>query len=113
MEPVVKIMSEAEYTIALSRGEINEPTLQTEGYIRCCTPQQIGKFVRRHYHRERVVLVSFHVGRLGSLLHYEFDEDGERYPHVYSAIPIASVKRVQPYGSRDNGTVTYFAYERM
>ncbi len=37
MEPVVKIMSEAEYTIALSRGEINEPTLQTEGYIRCCT----------------------------------------------------------------------------
>ncbi len=32
MEPVVKIMSEAEYTIALSRGEINEPTLQTEVY---------------------------------------------------------------------------------
>lgn len=113
MEAVVKVMSEAEYTIALSRGEINEPSLQTEGYIRCCTPQQIVKFIRRHYEGERVVLVSFHIGRLGSLLHYEFDEDGERYPHVYSAIPITSVKQVQSYGSRDNGTITYFAFERM
>ncbi|TCI25223.1 DUF952 domain-containing protein [Exiguobacterium sp. SH3S2] len=113
MEPVVKIMSEAEYAIALSRGEINEESLQTEGYVRCCTPQQISKVARRHYHGERVVLVSFHISRLGSLLHYELDEDGDRYPHVYSAIPITSVKRVQPYGSTDNGTVTYFAYERM
>lgn len=113
MEPVIKIMTEAEYTIALSRGEINEPSLQTEGYIRCCTPQQIGKVVKQYFMGERVVLVSFHINRLGNLLHYEIDEDGERYPHVYSSIPITSVKRVQPYGSRDNGTITYFAVERM
>ncbi|ACQ69431.1 MAG: DUF952 domain-containing protein [Exiguobacterium sp.] len=113
MEPVIKIMTEAEYMIALSRGEINEPSLQSEGTIKCCTPQQIGKVVKKSYPGEAVVLVSLHVNRLGQLLHYELDEDGERYPHVYSAIPMTSVKQVQPYGSRDNGTVTYFAFERM
>ncbi|MCC9625063.1 DUF952 domain-containing protein [Thalassospira sp. MA62] len=113
MEPVIKIMTEAEYMIALSRGEINEPSLQSEGTIKCCTPQQIGKVVEKSYPGEAVVLVSLYVNRLGQLLHYELDEDGERYPHVYSAIPMTSVKQVQPYGSRDNGTVTYFAFERM
>ena len=113
MEPVIKVMTEAEYAIALTRGEINEPSLQTEGSIRCCTPQQVSKVVRESYPNDAVVLVSLHVNRLGQLLHYELNEQGERYPHVYSSIPISSVKRVQPYGSRDNGTITYFAYERM
>lgn len=80
------------------KGAITADSLEAEGFIHCSFRYQIEGVLRRHYPSDCVVaLAEIDPEKTGVTLRVEDSYGiGEAYPHLYGAIPIASVSRIIP-----------------
>jgi len=92
---VVKVMTKEDYENALVKGHIEEKSLQTEGFIHCCTPEQVEEVKAKHFSGKMTVVLTLDQERLGDTLVFERAKNGAMYPHVYQAIPLGAVIAIQ------------------
>jgi uncharacterized protein (DUF952 family) len=68
-----------------------------DGFIHFSTAEQIRESARKHRAGQAdLVLVTVDAAKLGALLKWEPSRGGALFPHLYGALPVEAVVRVEP-----------------
>jgi uncharacterized protein (DUF952 family) len=100
MTTIYHITDKATWAEALRAGEYRKSTrdltLEEQGYIHCSLPHQVRDVAERLYGDiGDLIVLAIDSSRLQVPIRYEAPTlGGERYPHVYGAIPVDAVTEV-------------------
>jgi uncharacterized protein (DUF952 family) len=94
---IYKICPEALWREAEASGRFaGAPIDRADGYIHFSTAAQLRETAARHFAGQHdLVLVTVDAGAFGSALRYEPSRGGDLFPHLYGALPIAAVRKVE------------------
>jgi uncharacterized protein (DUF952 family) len=93
---ILHIATPSEWAAATRTGQIAPPSLATEGFVHCSTRAQLAGTLGRHFAGTGpVVLLVLDEAAIASDLRWEESLPGERFPHVYAAIPLTAVVAVE------------------
>ncbi len=78
-------------------GIYQADTLESEGFIHCCQPEQVVGVLEKWFHGEKdLVLLEIDPEKTGSRFVYENLEGGEElFPHIYGPINLDAVLSVK------------------
>jgi uncharacterized protein (DUF952 family) len=81
---------------ALQWGYWQTPSLASQGFIHAASHEQVPQVFAKHFAGQHsICLLQLDEASLVDYLHWDaHPETGELYPHIYCAIPLASVERV-------------------
>ena len=90
-----RIAEAQDWQAAQASGYFASADLVSEGFIHCCTAQQIAAVANRYYQgHEALLLLEIDEARVQAPLRWEDMTDaGELFPHVYGRIPLSAVRR--------------------
>ena len=75
-----------------------------DGFIHFSTADQVQDTLDKHFAGETgLVLLAYDSDRLGDSLKWEPAREGQEFPHLYSALPLADVLWHRPITSDDTG----------
>jgi uncharacterized protein (DUF952 family) len=105
---IVHVAERAAWERAQHDGAYRAASLDTEGFIHCSTPWQVGRVADALFAgRDDLVLLVIDPSRLESEPVFENCEGGiEPFPHVYGDVPVNAV--VDVHGLRWNQEVAAF-----
>jgi len=104
MDMIVKISTEQQWNTAQEQGTYLHPSLDTEGFIHCSTPEQFEGVANRIYKgQQHLLLLVIDPTRLSSELKYDLAKDGQLYPHIYGPLNLDAVIRVISFSSDKKG----------
>jgi uncharacterized protein (DUF952 family) len=70
--------------------------LQREGFIHCCTKEQVPDVLERYFNGQKdLVVLHINEEKLSSPLKYEPSTNNEEFPHVYGPINKSAVVEVR------------------
>jgi uncharacterized protein (DUF952 family) len=73
------------------------PVDRRDGYIHFSTAAQVAETAAKHFTGEHdLLLVAVDASALGEKLKWEPSRDGALFPHLYGAVPLTAVRRVDP-----------------
>ena len=73
------------------------PVDRDDGFIHFSTAAQVRETAAKHFQgRHDLLLIAVDADALGAALRYEPSRGGELFPHLYGALPLAAVRRVEP-----------------
>lgn len=92
---IYRLADTSDWEAAQTSGSFASADLAAEGFIHCCTAQQIAAVANRYYQgREALLLLEIDETRVHVPLKWEdLTKAGEAFPHVYGRIPLAAVTR--------------------
>ncbi len=92
---IYRITERATWDAAQALGFFASADLAAEGFIHCCTVEQLHGVVERYYQGQRDLMVlEIDAAKLDIPLRWEdLQQTGELFPHVYGRIPLAAVIR--------------------
>lgn len=92
---IYRLADTSDWEAAHTSGDFASADLAAEGFIHCCTAQQIAAVANRYYQgRETLLLLEIDEARVHVSLKWEdLTNAGESFPHVYGRIPLAAVTR--------------------
>ncbi|MGE3542001.1 MAG: DUF952 domain-containing protein [Candidatus Tectimicrobiota bacterium] len=92
---IYRITERATWDAAQEAGRFASADLAAEGFIHCCTVQQLSGVAERYYQGQRDLMVlEIDETRLTVPVRWEdLRQAGELFPHVYGPIPLAAVRR--------------------
>ncbi|TCQ82215.1 uncharacterized protein (DUF952 family) [Ochrobactrum sp. BH3] len=68
-----------------------------DGYIHFSTYTQVRETAAKHFAGQTdLLLISVDVAALGDALKYEASRGGALFPHLYAALPMSAVTKVEP-----------------
>lgn len=95
MALILHIADRPQWEVAQSAGIYQHPSLNTEGFIHCSTPQQVTWVANSFFQGQQgLVLLCVESDRLQSELRYDPVEGLGEFPHVYGAINLDAVVQV-------------------
>ena len=72
------------------------PVDRTDGYIHFSTAEQVRETAAKHFAgQDDLLLVAVDAAALGSALKWEPSRGGALFPHLYGALPLDAVRRVE------------------
>ena len=82
-----------EWEDAQDRGSYEPPSFQREGFIHCCTEEQLASVQERHFQgQENLVKLVIDPTLLNQKLQYDLDEQlQQEFPHVYGPLNLSAV----------------------
>jgi uncharacterized protein (DUF952 family) len=92
---IYRIAETHDWEAAQASGYFASLDLAAEGFIHCCTAQQIAAVANRYYQgHETLVLLEIDEAQVHVPLKWEdLTNTGELFPHVYGRIPRAALVR--------------------
>jgi uncharacterized protein (DUF952 family) len=92
---IYRIADTRDWEAAQAAGYFASADLAIEGFIHCCTAQQIASVANRYYQGQQGLLVlEIDETRVHVPLRWEdLTNAGQSFPHVYGRIPLAAVTR--------------------
>ena len=92
---IYRLADAGDWQAAQASGYFASADLAAEGFIHCCTAQQIAAVANRYYQgRQALLLLEIDETRVHAPLTWEdLTSAGELFPHVYGRIPLAAVTR--------------------
>lgn len=105
MTRVYKILPRAEWEAALQAGRFAGSAVDlADGYIHFSTAAQAPETAARHFAgKVGLVVLEVEGDDLGEALRWEPSRGGDLFPHLYSDLPAAAVRRVLPAPLGDDG----------
>lgn len=73
-------------------------SLKNEGFIHFSTKEQVAATYKRFYNNRPMLLLTIDESKLLAKLKYEA-ADGDLYPHLYGALNLEAVVKVEKYGN--------------
>ena len=85
-----------EWEDAQDKGSYQPPSFQREGFIHCCTEEQLESVRARHFQgQENLVQLVINPNDLLERLQYDRDEDlQQEFPHIYGPLNIQAVTQI-------------------
>ena len=107
-EVAYKIVDAAEWRAAVAEGRYEgAPVDLADGYIHMSTQEQLAETARKHFAgRSDLLLLSVDLRRFDDELVWEPSRGGALFPHLYGALPVSAVTRVQAMAVSDEGEMT-------
>ncbi len=97
MKLIYHITTEAAWQEALANNAYRDESLRDAGFIHCSAFKQVCPTAKRYFPGRRdLILLEINEASLGNIVKYEMAEIGEKFPHIYGEIPVASVVRISP-----------------
>ena len=94
--PIFHIATPAAWSTAELVGEIDTPSLLTQGFVHCSTEAQLPATIERHFvGHDELVLLRLHGDAIAADLRWEEGAPGEDFPHVYRALRLEDVAEVR------------------
>ena len=92
---IYRIADTRDWEAAHASGYFASADLTTEGFIHCCTAQQIASVAKRYYQGQKaLLLLEIDETRVHVPLKWEdLTKAGQSFPHVYGRIPLEAVTR--------------------
>ncbi|MDJ0737990.1 MAG: DUF952 domain-containing protein [Nostocaceae cyanobacterium] len=104
MTTILHITQQQQWQQAQFLGTYSGDTLQSEGFIHCCTPQQVIKVANRFFpHQQGLVLLVIDADRVHADIRYETAEENESFPHIYGALNLDAVSKVIGFEAGEDG----------
>jgi uncharacterized protein (DUF952 family) len=104
MSAILHIAEAADWQRAAEAGSYRAPSLESEGFIHCSTPEQVIAVAERFYHGRRgLVLLVIDPARLASPLRWAPAPEGGPFPHVYGPVNMEAVSRAIAFEPRGDG----------
>lgn len=102
---MLHLVGEAEWTAAKDQPTYAAESLETEGFIHCCTPEQLLGVIDRYYSdRTDLHILVLDADAVGSEIRWEESPPNGTFPHIYGTIATAAVVNVVPMPPADDGT---------
>jgi uncharacterized protein (DUF952 family) len=103
---IYKICPAALWREAERSGEFRgSPVDLRDGFIHFSSAAQLAETAAKHFAGERdLVLVRVDAGKIGDRLKWEPSRGGALFPHLYGALAVAAVGRVEPLPLGPDGT---------
>lgn len=94
---IFKICHPGNWESAQAQGEYQgSPKDEADGFLHFSTAEQLQGTLSRHYAGvDDLLLIAVESDDLGNPLRFEPSRDGALFPHLYSRLPVASVRWVQ------------------
>lgn len=103
--PILHIVAHDAWMEAVRAGEYHAPSLETEGFIHCSTPDQIIATAGRYYAGQTgLALLEIDPTKLRSELRIEALGTPEPYPHIYGPLNLDAVVRVHDFPPLADGS---------
>lgn len=85
-----------EWEDAQDKGSYEPPSYKKEGFIHCCTKEQLDDVLRRHFKGvENLVRLVIDPALLTQKLQYDgVEELQEEFPHIYGALNLSAVTEI-------------------
>ena len=97
MEKIVHLCQRQQWEAARRVGVYRPASLESEGFIHCSRPEQIGKVAQRFYRQlPDLVLLWIDPPRVQPKIRWEA-ADGETFPHIYGPLNLDAVIAIQEY----------------
>jgi uncharacterized protein (DUF952 family) len=95
--PIYKICPKAQWRAAEAAGRFDgAPIDRADGFIHFSTAAQVRETAARHFSgRNGLLLITVDPTRLGEALRWEPSRGGELFPHLYAALPMSAVIKVE------------------
>ena len=86
---LVHLTTPEAWAAAQASGALAPPSLEAEGFVHLCRPDQLPGVVDRYYrHLDEAVVVVVDPARLAAEVRWEPGPTGERFPHLYGPLPV-------------------------
>ncbi|WP_207493611.1 DUF952 domain-containing protein [Aridibaculum aurantiacum] len=85
-----------EWEEAQDKGVYDPPSFQKDGFIHCCTDEQLDHVMKRHFEQhENLIKLVIDPARVTQPLRYEHNESyNQEYPHIYGPLNLEAVTQV-------------------
>ena len=85
-----------EWEEAQDKGLYTPPSFEREGFIHCCSEEQLKDVMQRHFQKhENLIKLMIDPARVTSELKYDRNEEyNQEYPHIYGPLNIEAVTKV-------------------
>jgi uncharacterized protein (DUF952 family) len=92
------VLTKAAWDAALAAGVHAPPDLARDGFLHCCTPEQLGFVLARHFAGATdLVVLTFETDAVPhAVLWVNSEPDQKPFPHLYGPIPCDAVRRAAP-----------------
>jgi uncharacterized protein (DUF952 family) len=98
---IYHIITEVAWNEQQAAESIQVPSLQFEGYIHCCTKQQVEGVLLRYFQGQLSLLIlEIDEQKLEAELRFEKSTHDELFPHVYGEINKSAILNVNRIGDR-------------
>jgi uncharacterized protein (DUF952 family) len=93
---ILLVTTSAEWSQQREQPVFASNTLGPEGFIHCCTPNQLKGVLERYFANvPDLLLLHIDESMITARLKYEAATGGELFPHVYGAIDKQAILRVE------------------
>ena len=105
MSIIYHITRKSDWNCAMAAGSYTAASLASEGFIHCSTAEQVIATADRLFAGQcDLVLLCVDTDRVTAGIRYENLEGGApQFPHVYGALPLASIRAVHDFPPRNDG----------
>lgn len=104
MALILHIAERPDWEAAQIKGFYQHPSLETEGFIHCSTPQQVTRVANFLFQGQQgLVLLCVESDRLQAELRYDPVAGAGEFPHVYGPINLEAVEQVLEFEPNENG----------
>jgi uncharacterized protein (DUF952 family) len=102
---IFKICTATEWRAAEAAGAYRGSAVdRRDGFIHFSTAEQAEETARKWFAGQRdLVMVAVDAAALGDALKWEPSRGGALFPHLYGALPLAAVHRIDPLPLDDSG----------
>jgi uncharacterized protein (DUF952 family) len=102
---IYKICDLASWSAARPGGVYaGAPIDQRDGFIHFSTAAQLAETAAKHFAGQSdLMLLAVDAEALGPLLKWEVSRGGDRFPHLYAALPVSAVRWARPLSEEIDG----------
>ncbi|MBP0726272.1 DUF952 domain-containing protein [Bacillus sp. RG28] len=105
MNRITKVITRKNWEAFKLKGELNEQSLITEGFIHCSFLHQSIEVANKHFKNEsEVILLILNSELVYAEIKYELASNGEEYPHIYGPLNVDSVAEIVPFEKLAEGS---------
>jgi uncharacterized protein (DUF952 family) len=92
------VLTQDAWDSACQAGQYAPPELYRDGFLHCCTPDQLDFVLQRHFAGATGLLVlSFDTAKVSAMVEWVRSEPGQNaFPHLHGPIPCGAVLRAEP-----------------
>jgi uncharacterized protein (DUF952 family) len=92
---ILHVATQSDWDNQLNSADFAPESLRVEGFIHCCTPEQLPGVLQRYYsNRTDLLLLELDETSLTATMKFESATGGELFPHLFGRINKNAIRKI-------------------